>query len=356
MPSDDTHQPGIVTIPSEPWESLRRYRVLVVTNLWPTKDDPGWGSFVQAQMESLRPLGVEYDVLFMNGRESYGNYGKAIVEMRRRLAAKSYDLIHAHFGLSGLVARFQLRVPVVVSFMGDDVLGRFDRKGRNSLVGFFYQLSSFALARCVTAVIVKSAHMKRHLRLASARVIPNGVDLDLFRPMDRAEARRVLGLDDRCKYVLFPYDSSVARKRFDLLQEAVKLAREQVPELEILQVVCVPRERMPLYFNAADVFVLLSYGEGSPNAVKEAMAVNIPVITVDVGDSHDLIGPTEGCYLVSSRADEVAARIVEVCRRGTRTKGREWIARYSEDKIAREVLDVYVSVVGAPPFQLPTVD
>src|SRR5271170_2407922 len=85
-----------------------RYQVLVVTNLWPTKDDPGWGGFVQAQMESLRPLGVEYDVLFMNGRESYANYGKAIFQLQRRLTKKRYDLIHAHFGLSGLVARCQL--------------------------------------------------------------------------------------------------------------------------------------------------------------------------------------------------------------------------------------------------------
>ena len=297
MPSSEIRQSDATThVPVD--TRSRRYRVLVVTNLWPTEDDPGWGGFVQAQMESLRPLGVEYDVLFMNGRESYANYGKAIFQLQRRLAAKHYDLVHAHFGLSGLVARLQLRVPVVVSFMGDDVLGRFDRKGRNSLVGVFYQLSSFVLARCVGAVIVKSAQMKQRLRLSSAHVIPNGVSLDLFRPVDPDEARRVLGLDASRKYVLFPYDPSVARKRFDLLQEAVTLARQQVPQLEILQVLGAPRERMPLYFNAANVLVLLSYGEGSPNAVKEAMAVNLPVITVDVGDARELIGPTEGCYLV----------------------------------------------------------
>ncbi len=343
LSSEMRHYDATTPMPVE--KPPRRYRILVVTNLWPTKDDPGWGSFVQAQMESLRPFGVEYDVLFMNGRESYGNYVKAIFELRRRLAGKSYDLIHAHFGLSGLVARLQLRVPVVVSFMGDDVLGRFDRKGRNSLIGLFYQLSSFVLARCVSAVIVKSTQMRQYLRLSSALVIPNGVDLALFRPMDRAETRHVLGLDEQRKYVLFPYDPSVARKRFDLLQQAVKVAREQMPDLEILQVVGVPRPQMPLHFNAADVFVLLSYGEGSPNAVKEAMAVNLPVITVDVGDSRELIGPTEGCYLVSSHADEIAARIVDVCRCSKRTNGREWIARYAEEKIAREVFDVYSSVV-----------
>jgi glycosyltransferase involved in cell wall biosynthesis len=340
--------------------AARRYRVLVVTNLWPTEADPGWGTFVQGQMESLRPLGVEYDVLFMNGRESRANYVKAIFRLRRRLAAKQYDLIHAHFGLSGLVARCQWRVPVVVSFLGDDVLGRFDRKGHNSFVGLMFQISSFVLARIVNAVIVKSVAMKRTLRLASARVIPSGVNLDVFRPIEQVEARRALGLDNRPKYVLFPYDATVARKRFDLLQEAVTLAHAEVPEIEILQVVCVPRLQMPLYFNAADVLVLLSYGEGSPNAVKEAMAVNLPVITVDVGDARELVGPTEGCYIVSPRADEIAARIVEVCRRGTRTCGREWIARYAEEKIAREVLEIYDTVAGRSGdlsnCRLPSVD
>ena len=96
------------------------FRVLVVTNLWPTDADPSYGSFVKAQMESLRPLGVEFDVLFINGRESKWNYFRGVRQVRRQLRAKRYDLIHAHFGLSGWVARLQSCVPVVVSFMGDD--------------------------------------------------------------------------------------------------------------------------------------------------------------------------------------------------------------------------------------------
>ena len=102
---------------------MTSYRVLVVTNLWPTEADPSYGSFVKAQMESLRPLGVEFDVLFVNGRESTWNYLRGVRQIRRRLRKKRYDLIHAHFGLSGWVARWQFRVPLVVSFMGDDVLG-----------------------------------------------------------------------------------------------------------------------------------------------------------------------------------------------------------------------------------------
>jgi len=320
------------------------FRVLVVTNLWPSEADPGYGSFVQAQMESLRPLGVEYDVLYIRGRESRWNYLRAVFEMRRRLRARHYDLVHAHFGLSGWVGRCQFRVPVVVSFMGDDVLGRPTRRGRITHYGRLLQISSYVLARWVSAAIVKSDEMKSRLRLGSVRVIPNGVDLHRFQPMDLREARRQLGLDPQKKFVLFPYDPAEERKRYDLIEAAVAQARAQVPELEILRVQRVPRERLPLYMNAADVLVLASMLEGSPNAVKEAMAVNLPVISVEVGDVRDLLGPTEGCSLVPRDATAIAGKIVEVCTQGGRTRGREWIARLSLESVAKQIVDVYQSV------------
>lgn len=333
----------------QPLDPEPRYKVLVVTNLWPTADDPGYGSFVQAQMESLRPLGVDYDVLFVNGRKSAWNYARGVFELRRRLAALRYDVVHAHFGLSGWVARFQSRVPLVVSFMGDDVLGRFGRHGRVTPVGRFFRVSSFILARTASAVIVKSERMKARLRLGSARVIPNGVDLGIFNSMDQAEARRTLGLDPQAKLVLFPFERSRASKRFELVEDAVLRARREIPSVETLQVADAPRDRMPLYLNAADVLVLASYSEGSPNTVKEAMAVNLPVVSVDVGDVAEVIGQTEGCYLVASRAEEIADCLVKVCRRGTRTQGRQRMARYAEENIAHEIVAVYEAVLRQAP-------
>lgn len=320
---------------------MPRFRVLVVTNLWPTDADAGYGSFVRAQMESLRPLGVDYDVLFIDGRKSVWNYVRGITEMRRRIRQGSYDLIHAHFGLSGWVARCQLRLPLVVSFMGDDVLGRPARDGRITLTGKLFQATSFILARIVTRVIVKSRDMQRRLGLESAQVIPNGVDLDLFQPVEQSRARQEIGLDPGKKLVLFPYDPAEPRKRYDLIEAAVEIARRETPAIEILHARGIPRERMPFYFNAADVLVLASWLEGSPNAVKEAMAVNLPVVAVDVGDVAELIGATEGCTIVSAEAAAIAASVVEVCRRGTRTRGRERMAALSMESVARQIVNVY---------------
>jgi glycosyltransferase involved in cell wall biosynthesis len=325
---------------------MRAYRTLVVTNLWPTESDPGYGSFVQAQMESLRPLGVEFDTLFIDGRASRWNYLRGVRRMRALLRKNRYDLVHAHFGLSGWVARCQFRVPVVVSFMGDDVLGRPRQDGTITPYGRFLQASSFLLARMVAASIVKSGQMKSKLRLTSSEVIPNGVDLNAFRPIERNEARRALELDPAKKYVLFPYDPAEQRKRYDLIQAAVAEAQADDPAIDILHVRGVPRDRMPLYMNAADVLVLASIFEGSPNAVKEAMAVNLPVVAVDVGDVREVIGGTEGCFIVPRQVKPMAAKILDVCRRAERTRGREAMARLAIGKAAERVVEVYAKVAG----------
>ena len=200
-------------------------------------------------------------------------------------------------------------------------------------------------AALAPSVIVKSPQMARKLRMPSAHIIPNGVDLDLFRPMEQAQARKILGLDPGSKFVLFPYSPHEARKRFDLIQAAVSIARNQIPGLELLIARGLPQEQIAIYMNAADVLVMASIFEGSPNAVKEAMATNLPVITVDVGDTPELIGSTEGCYLVPREAAAIAEKIVEVCRRGGRTNGREWIRRLSMEAVAEQIVQVYAATL-----------
>jgi glycosyltransferase involved in cell wall biosynthesis len=315
--------------------------------MWPHEADPGFGSFVEDQMESLRPLGVDYDVQFINGRLSRWNYLRAIGEVRRKVRAGKYHLIHAHFGLSGWPARFQTRVPLVVTFHGDDVLGRPTWSGRITAMGRFFQLTSFVLAHCASAVIVQSREMRRLLRLPSAEVIPCGIDLDLFHPMDRDQARKAVGLDPAKKYVLFAYNPAEPRKRYDLIEAAVKLARPQVPNLEILLVRGKAHSQIPVYMNAADVTVVSSLLEGGPLVTKEAMATNLPVITANVGDAVDLIHESDGNYIVPREVEAIADRLVEVCRRGERSRGRERLIPYSMPNTAKRILEVYARVTQA---------
>lgn len=313
--------------------------------MWPTAASPGFGSFVKEQAESVRTLGIDYDLLFINGRTSQWNYLAGVGQMRRLLRKGGYSLVHAHFGLSGCVARLQARVPLVVTFHGDDVLGRFQKDGRIAPMGWLFQASSRALAPWADAVIVQSQAMKRKLRLTRAEVIPCGVDMNLFRPMDQAEARRKLGLSVEKKYVLFPYDPAIEGKGFPLAEAAARRATLEIPGLELLPVQGRPHEEMPLFMNAADMLILTSFSEGSPVAVKEAMAVNLPVVTVDVGDAAELIGQTAGCRLVPRDASAVAAAIVEICRSGGRTNGREAIAPLAMENISRRVAQTYARLL-----------
>ena len=150
----------------------------------------------------------------------------------------------------------------------------------------------------------------------------------------------------RRRFVLFPYRPSEPRKRFDLVQAVVERARNSVPELEILPVSRLPQERVAAYMNAADVMVMASMLEGSPNAVKEALAVNLPVITVDVGDTAQLLEGTQGNYLVPRDVEVMAAKVVEVCRRGARSSSRDSIAgRLSMERVAVQIINVYRDVL-----------
>lgn len=320
-------------------------RVLVVTNMWPHEADPSYGIFVREQMESLRRLGVEYDLLFINGRLSRWNYAGAVFEMRRRLRARRYDLIHAHFGLSGCVARFQFKVPVVVTFHGDDVLGKFNLRGRITPLGRLFQASSFGLARMASAVIVQSQEMRRWLRLDTARVIPCGIDLHLFQPVERGAARKMLGLDPAKKYVVFAYNPAEARKRYDVVKAAVERARQAVPELEILHVRGKPHADIPRYLSAADAVVIASMAEAGPLVTKEAMATHLPVITAPLGDVVELFGNSTGNYVVRRDPEEIAERLVEICRSGIRSDARERLAPYTMEATAGKILAVYRDVL-----------
>ncbi len=327
---------------------MASYRVLAVVNLWPYPQDPSYGCFVQAQMESLRPLGVEYEVVFINGRLSNWNYLRGLAEVWQRLRRARFHLVHAHMVLAGLVARAQWRLPLVMSFLGNDVLGKHERPGSTTLFDRFLKSSSFALARASQAVIVKSAEMKRRLGLEAAHVIPNGVDTALFQPADQRQARSLLGLDQSKRYVLFPYDSARGEKRIDLVKAAVALAQAQQPEVALLQVSGAPQRSLPAWMNASDVLVLASEIEGSPNTVKEAMAVNLPVVARDVGDVKELLEGTEGNRLVAPQPQAIAEGILQICRSGRRASSREKVLRsFSMRTAAEKIVSVYASVLDA---------
>jgi teichuronic acid biosynthesis glycosyltransferase TuaC len=317
-------------------------KVLVATAIYPTPANPAFGAFVQAQVESLRQAGVEVELLVLDGQTRKLIYPKGIIQLHQRLADGSIDLVHAHYSYVGMVARTQWNVPVVVSYLGSDLLGSIkDAQGvktRSSLLG---RLACQVLAQLVDAVIVKSPEMAAKLWRKDVYVIPNEVNFEVFRPIDRDQARRMLHLDPRKPYVLFAANPKIHRKGFPLAKAAAEQLAEWDPSIELLVVYKETQELLALYMNACDALVFPSFQEGSPNIVKQAMACNLPIVATDVGDVRELIGKTQGCHICSRDVLEFAGRLREILGSQQRTQGRHDIRHLDRPFVARKIINVY---------------
>jgi teichuronic acid biosynthesis glycosyltransferase TuaC len=308
-------------------------KVLVVTAMYPHAGNEGSGAFVEQQVEQLRALGHLVDVLHFAGYRSRLEYFKAAVEVSRRTRRQRYDVVHAHYGVTGLSALFRNAAPLVVSLHGSD-----------ALIGWHEPLISRIVCRLADATIVASRKIADRI---PGDVIPCGVDLAVFEPKPKAEARERLNLESRRKYILFPFNPARSIKRFDLASGAVaKLAGEGV-DIELLTVSKIPNREMPWYYSASDAMILSSDSEGSSTAVKEALACNLPVVSTKVGDVTEITQGIAGVQLAEQTAASLAGALGRVLYppAGFVFNGRTAMERYSQPKTGEAILRVYRRVI-----------
>jgi glycosyltransferase involved in cell wall biosynthesis len=194
--------------------------------------------------------------------------------------------------------------------------------------------------------VVKSRNLEAALPADVARdkvrIIPNGVDLEVFRPMDRNECRRLLGWPLETFQVLINVSSGDPVKRPGLAKAAVErlAARYQVPA-ELRELRGVFHREVPVWLNAADAVLLTSAHEGSPNIIKEALTCDRPVVSVEVGDVAERIRGIEGCHLAAPEADALA-RCLHLVRIGPgRVEGRGRMGELSVERAAQRVGELY---------------
>jgi teichuronic acid biosynthesis glycosyltransferase TuaC len=310
-------------------------RVLVVTNMYPSEALPSFGTFVHDQVMALRATGVKVDVLSFNGRESKWKYLSAFPRYWRTLWRGNYDLVHAHYILAGVVARAQWGHKVVLTHHGPEVLGQPAWQGPLCKV----------MTPLFDEVIHVTEEVRQHLRDDDGWVIPCGVDIDAFQPLDRGEARRQHDLPPNKPLVLFAGDYWRPEKRFDLVEASMALVKRELSDADLVLLTKKPHDVVPGYMSACDVLVLTSALEGSPMVIKEAMACNLPIVSVAVGDVPEVIGGTEGCAIVKREPAAIAAQLVAALRNPTRTDGRTRIDHLRHDRIARRVLEVYTHAI-----------
>lgn len=322
-------------------------KVLVVTNMYPSAARPHWGAFVRSQVESLGALGVENVICEIEGWKSVARYAHALRSLPELARREEVDLVHAHYGLSGAAAAGVRAVPLVVSFCGDDLLGRPDDRGRiTSRSRWLVNVSRIA-ARRADAVIVKTEEMRRKIpEVLDVEVIPNGVDLTRFAPLPREQARARLGWPGDGQVLLFAGSPTEPRKNWPLAQEVESRLKAGGLPVRLVAFHDRPQEELALAMNAADVLLLPSFHEGSPNVVKEALAVNLPVVAAPVGDCAERLAGVSPGGIAPHEPGAFAAAVEVVLRAGTRSNGRDQVAPLELSAVARRVMTVYERAVA----------
>jgi teichuronic acid biosynthesis glycosyltransferase TuaC len=328
-------------------------RALIVTNMYPSPAAPDHGTFVAAQVESLRGAGVHVDLLHLTrlggGRRVYRDLSRRVTNA---VQATQPDVVHVMYG--GVMADVTTRAirdrPVVVSYCGTDLLGGRTGGTVSQLALRYGVFASRRAARRAAGIVVKSRNLFDALPTSVDRtrvwIIPNGVDFSRFRPRDQSECRRELGWEQSRRHVLFPAVATRPEKRFALAQAAVA-ALNGAGSVELHALSGVPNAEVPVWMNAADVVVLTSTHEGSPNAVKEALACNVPVVSVDVGDVRDRFVGIEGCFIAEATPEDLAAKLEMVFARSRPVEAREHLAELSLQSVAERLQAVYELVAAA---------
>lgn len=274
-------------------------------------------------------------------------YLMAIPRLYGRL--RHVDLVHGHFGFCGWLGRLQFSKPLVISFMGDDLLGEPNDSGGLTLFSRFMVEANKWLAPLARNVIVKSAEMSRVIAPTASSVVANGVDTKLFYPIDMRVARERLGWSLSQRVVLFPGNPDNPRKGHSLAVFATKHAEQLLNEEIRLQPMWGVRpDQVPLYMNACNAMWMTSLIEGSPNVVKEALACDLPVVAVPVGDTVELLTDIPGCELRPRCPKQLGEAMAQVLSQGDECEGRRALERHRLDlaSVAEKVEAVYLEALG----------
>ena len=303
--------------------------------------------FARRQAESLAREGVEVELFHLRSRTSPWVLGREALRFRRSVRSFDPQVIHAHFGtVSALFAAWAAPSrPLVITFRGSDL------NVSPSLRSVAGQVLSQIAALRAGRIVCVSRQLGQRLwwRRGSITILPSGVDPDVFCPEPRSAARGRLGWGDDARVVLFNAGHDPVNKRLDLAQEAVRLTQGLLTRvrMEVLDGTT-PPGRVPELLNAADCLLLTSDREGSPTVIQEALACNLPVISVDVGDTVERLCGVSCSAIVPREAAAIARELTRVLGTPTRSDGRHKIAEFSAQRIAGELSRIYRELAAAP--------
>jgi len=312
-------------------------------------------SFSRRQAKSVSALGIHVRSFYLNSRTSLFAILKEVKRLRVEIREFAPDVVHAHFGtMTALVAAIASRTKLVITFHGSDLNPAPGAPWLRSIVG--RALSHIALRRSSHAICVSPQLRERISYMKDrAHVVPCGVNMNQFRPMPKAECRAKLGWPNDAKIVLFNARTDPIGKRLDLAEAAYSHAHQKIPNLllHVFRGQTHPDE-MPLYYSAADCLLLTSDFEGSPMVIKEALACNLPIVSVNVGDVAERLSGVVPSSIVARDPLALAEAIVQTIELNCLSNGREMMAALAEDAIAKKIASIYQLALGGTTNQWRT--
>lgn len=299
-----------------------------------------YAPFIQEQAEALQHAGCKIEWFGIQGKGVVG-YLKAIPKLSKKINECKPDVIHAHYGLSCLLANLATRkIPVVSTYHGSDINERIGRK-----------FSCIAMWLSAWNIFVS----QRNVNIARPRkcwsLIPCGVAMSEVQLLTRAKARKALGWEYADKKVLFAgaFDNGIKDSALACsVMERLAKSDERLANTELIELKGYSREEVNTLMCAANCLLMTSKTEGSPQVIKEAMACGCPIVSVDVGDVAERTSGVDGCYVISSREPkDIAAALEKAIEFDGKTTGRERIIKdgLSNELIAKRIIEIYENII-----------
>lgn len=304
-------------------------RILFVAN----HNTGSFSPFVLEQANAVKQIGLEIDFYGVHGKGIKG-YLSNLNSLKEKIREYKPDLIHAHYGLSGLLANLQRTVPVITTYHGSDI--------HSGGMNLFFSRMSIWLSE-YNIYVSEQLQKLAGIRKNNQCILPCGIDTNAIFPIERAEARKMLGWDTDGKYVLFAgaFDNQV--KNSSLAKTATAL----IPDTRLIELRGFSRERVNYVMNAANCLLMTSHREGSPQVVKEALACGTPIVSVEVGDVKEVISGLEGCYLTTYDAQDVAICIKQAFAFQGKTDGPHRVVErnLSNELVGKRLVEIYNDVL-----------
>ena len=322
-------------------------RILIVCSYKPQMPE-GCVPFIREQVGALREQGCECEYYYVKGKGIMG-YLRAIPGLRKMIREWNPDVVHAHYGLSCLVANLATRrVPVASTYHGSDInvksVRRFSKMAiRLSAWNIFVSKKNMALAGVVEG--------------KKCSLIPCGVNLP--QPWSELQKQKVeqLTLNQWVetimpkgkKYVLFAGAFDNAVKDPERAKQTMNELTNEGINAELIELKGYTRDQVNALMYNCDAFLMTSKTEGSPQVIKEALACGCPIVSVDVGDVAERTDGVDGCFVVKSREPrEIAAAIEKALVFKGRTNGRDKIIEFglTNELVAKQIIETYEDIIN----------